>query len=134
MPLLFSVPILGDALYESSTTSPLVSPRAGVPEGRLFLHSSSISFWVRVIFLATLRFQYMKLIIPQRYRREGPHKRFRLTITAPLPLDFVKVCRDLNLDLPEHVTEGGAFVDGECLEGDEIPAIGGQWLGEAFSV
>ncbi|KAH9985998.1 pseudouridine synthase [Russula compacta] len=108
------VPILGDALYRSPTTGPPVFALTGVPEGRLFLHSSSISIW--------------------RYRREGLHKRFRLTITAPLPLDFVKVCRDLNLDLPEHVTKGGAFVDGEHLEGDEIPGVGGQWLGKPFSV
>jgi len=97
--------ILGDALYGSATTSPPVSARASIPEGRLFLHSSSISFW--------------------RYRREGLRKRFRLMISAPLPADFVEICRDFNLDLPEDVIQGGAFVDGERLE-EEIPGVGGR--------
>jgi hypothetical protein len=44
-----AVPILGDALYRgATTTSPHFSSHASIPEGRLFLHSSSISFWVRV--------------------------------------------------------------------------------------
>jgi hypothetical protein len=43
------VPILGDALYGGATTTSLhFSTYAGIiPEDRLFLHSSSISFWVR---------------------------------------------------------------------------------------
>ncbi|KAI0000362.1 pseudouridine synthase [Russula vinacea] len=102
------VPILGDALYGGATAC------AGIPEGRLFLHSSSISFW--------------------RYRREGPRKRFRLTISAPLPADFVKICQDLTLGLPEYVIKGGAIIDGERLEGDEIPSVEGRWLGEPFSM
>ena len=46
------VPILGDALYGGALTASLhFSTYAGfIPENRLFLHSSSISFWVRVIF------------------------------------------------------------------------------------
>jgi hypothetical protein len=47
MPGPFAAPILGDALYGSATTNSPVSARTCVPEGRLFLHSSSISFWVR---------------------------------------------------------------------------------------
>jgi 23S rRNA-/tRNA-specific pseudouridylate synthase len=48
----FAVPILGDALYggAATTTSLHFSTYAGIPEGRLFLHSSSISFWVRAFF------------------------------------------------------------------------------------
>ncbi|KAH9961593.1 pseudouridine synthase [Russula dissimulans] len=108
------VPILGDPLYESTTSSPQVLERTGVPEGRLFLHASSISFW--------------------RYRRDGLRKRFRLTIAAPLPADFAKVCQDVNLSLPEGVIEGGAFIDGERLEGDGTTSEGGQWVGEPFSI
>jgi len=87
--------------------------RTAIPEGRLFLHSSSISFW--------------------RYRREGLRKRFRLTITAPLPEDFVKVCQATNLSLPEGVIEGGVLVDGERLKGEEIAGVDGRWLREPFS-
>ena len=71
--------------------------------------------------------------MPQRYRREGPSKRFCLTITAPLPVDFVKVCRDMNLELPEDVIQGGVLVDGERLESEEIPGVGGRWIGETVS-
>jgi hypothetical protein len=57
-----------------------------------------------------------------------------LTISAPLPADFVKICQDTNLGLPSDVIEGGALVDGERLEEDEIPGVGGRWLGEPFSM
>jgi hypothetical protein len=70
----------------------------------------------------------------QRYRREGLRKRFRLTITAPLPADFVNVCRDVKLDLPKDVIQGGVLVDGERLEGEEIPGVGGRWVGEPVPV
>lgn len=52
MPRSLVVPILGDDLYGGATTTRLhFSAYAGIiPEGRLFLHSSSISFWVRVFF------------------------------------------------------------------------------------
>jgi hypothetical protein len=39
----------------------------------------------------------------------------------------------MNLDLPENVIQGGALVDGEYLEGDEIPGVGGRWIGEPVS-
>ena len=35
----------------------------------------------------------------------------------------------MNLSLPENVIEGGAFVDGQRLLGDEIPDVEGRWLG-----
>jgi len=100
------VPILGDALYGGATTTSLhFSAYAGIPYDRIFLHSSSISFW--------------------RYRREGLRKRFRLTVSAPLPADFVKICRDMDLSLPEDVIEGGTFVDGQRFLGDEILGVEG---------
>jgi hypothetical protein len=40
----------------------------------------------------------------------------------------------MNLGLPKDVIEGGALVDGERLEGDKIPGVGGRWLGEPFSI
>jgi hypothetical protein len=57
-----------------------------------------------------------------------------LTISAPLPADFVKICEVTNLVLPKDVIEGGALVDGERLEGDEIPGVTGRWLGKPFSM
>ena len=47
-----AVPILGDALYGGATTTSQHFPAyAGIPDGRLFLHSSSISFWVSAFLL-----------------------------------------------------------------------------------
>jgi hypothetical protein len=40
----------------------------------------------------------------------------------------------MNLGLPKGVTEGGALVDGEHLEGGEIPGVEGRWFGEPFSM
>jgi len=54
---LLTARILGDALYGSATTSPLaVSARTSIPADRLFLHSSSISFWVRAFCFLTVSF------------------------------------------------------------------------------
>jgi len=129
----FVAPILGDPLYGSAASSPQVLARTTIPEGRLFLHASSISFWVRILFFLSFPTQGNE-VVRQRYRRDGLRKRFRLTIAAPLPADFAKVCQDVNLSLPEGVIEGGAFIDGERLEGDGTTSEEGQWLEEPFSI
>ncbi|KAH9171998.1 pseudouridine synthase [Lactarius sanguifluus] len=98
------VPILGDTLYGNATSAQQILTSSRVPESRLFLHSSSISFW--------------------RYRRTGPRKRFRLTIVAPLPADFIKVCHEMGLQPPDIATRGGIF----------IHDVGGRWLGEPVSI
>lgn len=109
-----NVPILGDTLYGNVTPAQQILASLGVPESRLFLHSSSISFW--------------------RYRRTGPRKRFRLTIVAPLPADFIEVCHEMNLQPPDIAIKGGVFVDGEYVGDGEIPDVGGRWLGEPCSI
>ncbi|KAF8265249.1 pseudouridine synthase [Lactarius quietus] len=108
------VPILGDTLYGKAPVTKPILASLSVPENRLFLHSSSISFW--------------------RYRRTGTRKRLRLTIVAPLPPDFIKVCREMNLRVPDIAIQGGVFIDGEYVGESEIPDIEGRWLGEPFSV
>jgi hypothetical protein len=40
----------------------------------------------------------------------------------------------MNLGVPKDIIEGGALIDGERLEGDEILDVGGRWLGEPFSM
>ncbi|KAI9437724.1 pseudouridine synthase [Lactarius indigo] len=102
-------PILGDTLYGNATSAQQILAPLRIPESRLFLHSSSISFW--------------------RYRRTGTRKRFRLTIVAPLPADFIKVCREMGLQPPDIAIQGGVFVDGEYVGEGEIPDVGGRWLG-----
>ncbi|KAI0047769.1 pseudouridine synthase [Auriscalpium vulgare] len=101
-------PILGDSLYGSPKLAPQIASATLVPEGRMFLHASSMS-----------------LI---RYRRDGPHKRFRLGIVAPLPRDFVEVCRDLDIDFDEGDVEGGVYVDGERVDGGKVAGIDGAWV------
>ncbi|KAH9052245.1 pseudouridine synthase [Lactarius vividus] len=108
------VPILGDTLYGNVTSAQQILASLRIPESRLFLHSSSISFW--------------------RYRRTGPRKRFRLTIVAPLPTDFIKVCREMGLRPPDIAIQGGIFVDGEYVGEGEIPDVGGRWLGEPVTI
>ncbi|KAI9449791.1 pseudouridine synthase, partial [Lactarius psammicola] len=108
------VPILGDTLYGNATLTQQSLASSRVSENRLFLHSSSISFW--------------------RYRRTGPRKRFRLTIVAPLPADFIKVCHEMGLRPPDIAIQGGVFVDGEYIGEGGIRDVGGRWLGEPFSV
>jgi len=108
------VPILGDTLYGDTPATQQILASLRVPESRFFLHSSSISFW--------------------RYRRTGPRKRLRLTIVAPLPADFVKISREMNLRPPDIAIQGGIFVDGEYVGEGEIPDVEGRWLGEPFSV
>lgn len=44
------------------------------------------------------------------------------------------MCRDLNLHVPEDVVQGSALIDGERLNGEELPDVEGLWLGENSSV
>ena len=57
-----------------------------------------------------------------------------MTIVAPLPADFVEVCREMNLSPPDVAIKGGLFIDGEYVGEGEIPDVEGRWLGEPFSV
>ncbi|KAI0058087.1 pseudouridine synthase [Artomyces pyxidatus] len=101
-------PILGDTLYGSARLSPQIATITHIPQDRLFLHSSSITF--------------------QRFRRDGQHKRFQLTVMAPLPRDFVVICGDLGIPLEENVVKGGVFVDGQVAENGQVSSIEGKWL------
>lgn len=55
----------------------------------------------------------------QRYRKSGPRKRFRLTVRAPLPKDFLKICSDTGIEVDPEEAEGGVFVNGVLLKEDE---------------
>ncbi|EPQ55655.1 pseudouridine synthase [Gloeophyllum trabeum ATCC 11539] len=94
-------PILGDTIH--STTSPIID----IPCDRLFLHSSHISFF--------------------RYRPEGPSRRFRFGVTAPLPKDFADICRVLGISLKKEDITGGIYIDGQQVENGEIPDLQGRW-------
>ncbi|KIJ30190.1 hypothetical protein M422DRAFT_214678 [Sphaerobolus stellatus SS14] len=68
---ILGAPILGDSLHSQSKISEKILEVAKIPEDRLFLHSSNISF--------------------SRYRKATP-RRYTVGVTAPLPKDFVQLC------------------------------------------
>ncbi|ETW80737.1 hypothetical protein HETIRDRAFT_45339 [Heterobasidion irregulare TC 32-1] len=91
-------PILGDTLHGAEAIAPKVSSL--VPEECMFLHASSVSLF--------------------RYRREGPSKRFRLKVVAPLPISFIRVCRDVGIELEEAIIQGGVYMDDVRVESGEV--------------
>ncbi|TFK69209.1 pseudouridine synthase [Pluteus cervinus] len=103
-------PILGDALYSKSVISNLITDRTFVPEGRVFLHASTISM--------------------ERYRTTGPNKRFGLKIRAPLPADFLRACHDLGILVSSEDARGGLYINGERVEDGKISDVEGKWMGK----
>ncbi|KAI0702758.1 pseudouridine synthase [Earliella scabrosa] len=109
-------PILGDSLY-MSRADPLVEEikqSTRVPR-RLFLHASRLSL---------LRH------IPSEVR---------FTVGAPLPANFIEICRDTQIPLSVDDVMGGVWIDdtkvrgakltGEVDTDDAVGQLGGQWCG-----
>ncbi|PPQ66414.1 hypothetical protein CVT26_011283 [Gymnopilus dilepis] len=71
-------PILGDTLHSQSSVHSSISALTQVPENRLFLHASEISFF--------------------KYHERG--KRYRLGVRAPLAGDFRRICREAGIVIP----------------------------------
>ncbi|KDR73931.1 hypothetical protein GALMADRAFT_594389 [Galerina marginata CBS 339.88] len=86
---ILNAPILGDTLHSSTLLHPSIVSATKVPEDRLFLHAAEVSFF--------------------RFRPTG--NRYRLTVRAPLPPDFLKICQDLGIDVPQERVEGGILID-----------------------
>jgi len=101
-------PILGDTIHSKSEVHEQIRASTKVPNDRLFLHASHLSFI--------------------RYKRTGENKRFRLGITSPLPSDFLKICVDMGISakLNRREVTGGLFSDGEPVQ--ELPEVEGRWL------
>lgn len=49
---------------------------------------------------------------------------------APLPHPFVKICKSLQISVPEECVQGGLYVDGQQVfpKDSRIEGIGGGWL------
>ncbi|KAL6307352.1 pseudouridine synthase [Sparassis latifolia] len=131
-----NTPILGDLLYSRSKLSSKITDKVDVYPDFMFLHSSQLSI--------------------SRYRQTGAHKHVRVTIGAPLPGYFTRLCAKVKILLPAELATGGLWIDGERMrpqtihvvqqpeEGTlaEIPrqsaddvahkleGIGGRWVGE----
>jgi len=83
-----NAPVLGDPLYSNDRHSYLGG--VSVPRGQ-YLHASHVAF--------------------HSYRQSGPHKRFKVCVTAPLPSYFVHACRKLEIPLADELIRGGVRID-----------------------
>ncbi|KAG0699617.1 pseudouridine synthase [Suillus ampliporus] len=99
-------PILGDNLYARSSISEKIAKITRLPEKRIFLHAAQLTL--------------------SRYRKTGPGKHFRLGIGAPLPKDFLAVCRDAGIPLDHTYVDGGLSLDGQHV--GDISDLEGRWL------
>lgn len=63
----------------------------------------------------------------------GKAKRLRLTLRAPLPKDFVGLCRKAGLVVPDEYLHGGVDVEGETRGGRgediRIDELDGEYFG-----
>ncbi|KAG6908801.1 hypothetical protein DXG01_003248 [Tephrocybe rancida] len=103
-------PILGDTQYSRKPISDAVRKACVIPENRTFLHASHLSFF--------------------QYKANGPKKRFRLGVTAPLPSDFFKICHDAGIKVDSSEVEGGIWIDGSRVEDGLVPDVEGSWMGD----
>ncbi|KIM89896.1 hypothetical protein PILCRDRAFT_812677 [Piloderma croceum F 1598] len=101
-------PILGDTIHSKSEVHERIRAGTKVPKDRMFLHASHLSF--------------------MRYKKTGLNKQFRLGVTSPLPVDFLKICVDMGISakLEKREVTGGLFVDDEPVQ--EIQDVEGRWL------
>jgi len=94
-------PILGDTAH--SKTEAMID----IPQNRLFLHSSRLSFF--------------------RYRSQGPNKRYRFGLTAPVPSDFRELCQALKIYPEDKEVDGGVYGDDKEITEEELADLQGQW-------
>ncbi|KAG9030005.1 hypothetical protein FRB95_004651 [Tulasnella sp. JGI-2019a] len=90
-------PILGDTLHGPTTTSSLP----------LCLHSHAIAL--------------------TRFRKQGPKKRYELSITAPLHQAFIRACHEAGIPLSAEDIGGSVRVDGQLMK--SCADIQGTWFG-----
>ncbi|KAE9399363.1 pseudouridine synthase [Gymnopus androsaceus JB14] len=98
-------PIFGD-LQHTRMRNSVAFHGFPIPNDRLFLHSSAISF--------------------HRFRRTGKQKRLNVTVCAPLPQDFLELCIRVGIKVPPHLVKGGLLLDGQPIR--EIPDLDGMWV------
>ncbi|KAF9476901.1 pseudouridine synthase [Pholiota conissans] len=87
------VPILGDSLYSRKPINSSITSLTTIPDGRLFLHSAEISFL-----------------------QDRNNERQHLTIGAPVPNDFSKICDDLDIPLPPSNKKASLSIDDQIQD------------------
>lgn len=87
-----------------------------------------MSFFVRQLSTLALFPVVFNPPIIQRYRKEGPNKRFSLGITSPMPKDFLRICMDMGIahSLDKREVMGGVTVEGVPCK--EVPEVEGKSL------
>ncbi|KAJ7275534.1 pseudouridine synthase [Mycena haematopus] len=112
---ILKTPILGDTLHSQSQPTEDIRDTFPLPDDRMFLHASQISFF--------------------RYRPVGGKKRFKIRICAPLPPDFVEICSEAGMPISDEERLGGLFKSDNGTEQDfhpvsagEIPDVDGCWI------
>ncbi|KAH8102681.1 pseudouridine synthase [Cristinia sonorae] len=88
-----SAPILGDTLFSASRLPPAITNIVSVPPGYMYLHASQLSLF--------------------RYAPGG--KRLRVSVVAPLPGYFIRLCAKADIPLSKDQVKGGVWIDGERI-------------------
>lgn len=108
-----SGPILGDTKYGGGAIS------GGVPTS-LALHCRTISLLVRFLHLDRRTRPTSPLLTDQRYKKEGPKKRFDLSISAALPSNFADTCQRHGITLPPQAHENVIQLDGQPCSSEQL--------------
>ncbi|PCH42852.1 pseudouridine synthase [Wolfiporia cocos MD-104 SS10] len=127
--MIMKAPILGDHLYASAKLSPKITDVARISDDDLYLHSSRLTF--------------------DRYCKSG--RRARVSVGAPLPSNFVRLCHLSRIPLEDDIVHGGLWINGKRVgqsesdqhqaaaepavaeQDDELPGsildqLGGRWV------
>ena len=101
---------------------------------RLFLHASRLSLLVRPI-----QRSRMQLLTTSTISQRHIPSEVRFTVGAPLPANFIEICRDTQIPLSVDDVMGGVWIDdtkvrgakltGEVDTDDAVGQLGGQWCG-----
>ncbi|KIY48602.1 pseudouridine synthase, partial [Fistulina hepatica ATCC 64428] len=100
---ILQAPILGDIKYSDSHLPKSITEHVVPPTGRMFLHAAELGF--------------------ERFRREGPQKRFVVRVVAPLPSDFQRICKMLRIPLTHLQAKGGLFIDGKRMPAPRFDVV-----------
>ncbi|KZT05061.1 pseudouridine synthase, partial [Laetiporus sulphureus 93-53] len=94
-------PILGDTVHAKAKLSPKITDVVKVPENKMYLHASQLSF--------------------HDCRTADNKKRVRITVGAPLPTYFSRLCEQIKIPLMLDMSKGGLWVNGQRALTEMIP-------------
>jgi hypothetical protein len=96
----------------------------------MYLHASSVSIHVSYFSLCGDRSIHRGF---QRFIKTSNESkgatRVRLTVSAPLPEEWRRICKEIGIRLDEDLLRGGVWVNGEKPEHGFIEGLEGRWLG-----